>query len=180
MAKLQYQCAMSLDGFITGAGGSMSWLTKFLSPSPAAGEIIQEVGALLVGNRTFRGDDPNKGNEHEGEPYGGGWRGPQVVLTHQMPENEISGITFVSDLDSAVATAKAAAGDKNVAVLGAEIARECIQTGLMDEIFVSIAPVLLGDGVRLFDVKGGAEVRLEPLKLSEASGVTSMLFRVLR
>lgn len=180
MAKLQYQCAMSLDGFITGAGGDMSWLTKFLSPNPATRELIQEVGALLIGNRTFRGDDPNKGNEHEGEPYGGGWRGEQVVLTHHIPENATSGITFVSDLATAVTTAKAAAGDKYVAVLGADIARQCIQAGLMDEIFVSIAPVLLGDGVRLFNVQGGAEVRLEPLKLTQASGVTSMLFRVLQ
>jgi dihydrofolate reductase len=180
MAKLQYQCTMSLDGFITGAGGDMSWLAEFLSPNPEVEDLIPEVGTLLVGNRTFRGDDPNKGNEHEGEPYGGGWRGPQVVLTHHISENTIPDITFVSDLNTAVATAKAAAGDKYVAVLGADIARQCIQAGLMDEIFVCIAPVLLGDGVRLFDVQGGADVRLELLKLTKASSVTSMLFRVLR
>lgn len=76
MAKLQYQCTMSLDGFIAGPGGDMSWLADHLGPDPAADELMAGTGALLVGNRTFRGDDPYKDTENEGEPYGGGWNGP--------------------------------------------------------------------------------------------------------
>ena len=58
MGKLLYSVTMSLDGFIAGPGGDMSWLTEHLGPNPAVDEIIGNIGALLVGNRTFRGDDP--------------------------------------------------------------------------------------------------------------------------
>ncbi|GEM_PF-3654413 len=77
-----------------------------------------------------------------------------------------AGVTFAADLDRGVAAAKAAAADKYVNVLGASIARQCLAAGLLDEILVCIAPVLLGDGVRLFDDPGGSSVRLECLSLS--------------
>jgi hypothetical protein len=47
--------------------------------------VIDKIGTLLVGNRTFRGDDPYKGTAKEGKPYDGGWTGPQFVLTHHLP-----------------------------------------------------------------------------------------------
>lgn len=180
MAKLQYQCSMSLDGFIAGPGGDMSWLVDYLGPDPAIDELIGEVGALLIGNRTFRGDDPHKGTESEGEPYGGGWSGPQFVLTHHAPDTPVPGITFVGDLDSGVAAATAAAGERYVGVLGADVARQCIEADLLDEIFVGIVPVLLGDGVRLFDHPGGTSVKLERLRLSDAPRATNLVLRVVR
>jgi riboflavin biosynthesis pyrimidine reductase len=70
MAKMLYSATMSLDGFIAGAGGDMSWLTEYLGPNPTVDELIDEIGALLVGHRTFDGDDPNKGTPKEG-PFGG-------------------------------------------------------------------------------------------------------------
>lgn len=100
MAKLQYQCTMSLDGFIAGPGGDMSWLAAHLGPDPTAERIMRQTGALLVGRRTFDGDDPHKGTEHEGEPYGGGWDGPQFVLTHRVPDAPVPGVTFATDLDT--------------------------------------------------------------------------------
>jgi dihydrofolate reductase len=180
MAKLQYQCAMSLDGFIAGPGGDMSWLADHLGPNPTVDEIMDETGALLVGKRTFGGDDPYKGTEHEGEPYGGGWDGPQFVLTHHIPDYSVPGVTFVGDLDTAVAAAKAAVGDKYVGVLGAEVARQCLEAGVLDEICVSIAPVLLGDGVRLFDHPGGTNVKLERVSVTEVPSATNLLLRVVR
>lgn len=178
MGKLLYSATMSLDGFIAGPGGDMSWLTDHLGPNPTVDELVGKIGALLVGNRTFRGDDPYKGTTKEGKPFGGGWTGPQFVLTHHVPDTPVPGITFVGDLDSAVLAAKAAAGDKYVNVLGANTARQCLDAGVLDEIFVCIAPVMLGDGVRLFDRPGGTNVKLEPIILTEAPTVTNLWLRV--
>ncbi len=83
-----------------------------------------------------------------------GWDGPRFVLTRHAPDIAVPGVTFVSDLASGVAAATAAAGDKYGNVLGASIARQCLDAGLLGEILVLIAPVLLGDGVRLFDHPG--------------------------
>jgi dihydrofolate reductase len=178
MSKLLYSATMSLDGFIAGAGGDMSWLTEHLGPNPEVDELIGNIGALLVGNRTFGGDDPHAGTDNEGKPFGGGWTGPQFVLTHQAPNISPPDVTFVSDLDTGIAAAKAAAGEKYVNVLGANIARQCLEAGALDEILVLIAPVLLGDGVRLFDHPGGTNVRLERFSVSQTPGSTSLWFRV--
>jgi dihydrofolate reductase len=181
MAKLLYSATMSLDGFIAGPGGDMSWLTEYIGPNPAVDALIGDIGALLVGNRTFRGDDPYRGvEEKEGKPFGGGWSGPQFVLTHNPPDTAVPGVTFVTDLVSGVAAAKAAAGDKYVNVLGASVAMQCIDAGVLDEIFVCIAPVMLGDGVPLFHHSGGGRVRLERISLGEAPLATNLWMRVVR
>ncbi|MBB5132663.1 dihydrofolate reductase [Thermocatellispora tengchongensis] len=180
MAKLLYSVTMSLDGFIAGPGGDMSWLTPHLGPNPLVDDLITRVGSILAGNRTFRGDDPYKGTEHEGEAFGGGWSGPQFVLTHHAPAEPVPGVTFAGDLDTAVKQAKAAAGEKYVNVLGADIARQCLAAGVLDEILVLIAPVLLGDGVRLFSHPGGTDIRLERLHMSEAPQAANLWYRVLR
>jgi dihydrofolate reductase len=170
---------MSLDGFIAGPGGDMSWLTEHLGPNPEVDELITRIGALLVGNRTFRGDDPHRGDpDREGKPFGGGWSGPQFVLTHHPRTTPVPGVTFVGDLDSGVAAAKAAAGDRYVNVIGASVGRQCLDAGVLDEIFVCIAPVLLGDGVRLFEHPGGTNVRLERIAVSQAPGATNLWLRV--
>lgn len=179
MARLLYSATMSLDGFIAGPGGDMSWLTGYLGPNPAIDEVIGQIGALLVGNRTFGGDDPHRGTDREGKPFGGGWEGPQVVLTHRPPTTPVPGVTFVTDIDTAIATAKAAAGDRYVNILGAETARQCLEAGALDEVLVCIAPVMLGDGVRLFDHPGGATVKLERLSLTHAPLATNLWLRVL-
>lgn len=181
MGTMLYSVTMSLDGFIAGPGGDMSWLADHLGPDPTMDALVGEIGALLIGNRTFRGDDPHKGVEaKEGKPFGGGWTGPQFVLTHHPPETPVPGITFVGDLDSGVAAAKAAAGDAYVNILGADIARQCLDAGLLDEILVCIAPVLLGDGVRLFDHPGGSNITLERLSLTRTPNVTDLWLRVVR
>lgn len=180
MGKLLYSAAMSLDGFIAGPRGDMSWLTEYLGPDPTVDEVAGQVGALLVGSRTFRGDDPYKGTAEEGKPFGGAWAGPQFVLTHHAPDTPVPDVTFVGDLDSGVAAAKAAAGEKYVNVLGASVARQCLDAGMLDEILVSIVPVLLGDGVRLFDRPGGTNVRLERLSLTGAPQATDLWLRVVR
>ncbi len=178
MAKLLYSASMSLDGFIAGPGGDMSWLAEHLGPNPTADELIGQIGALLIGARTFGGDDPNRGTDKEG-PFGGRWAGAQFVLSHHAPKAAPPGVVFVDDLHTAVSQAQAAAGEKEyVNILGADVARQCLQAGLLDEVLVFIVPVLLGDGVRLFEQPGGAGVKLERLSVSQLPHAIGLWFRV--
>ena len=69
---LLYSATMSLDGFVAGPGGDQSWMTDYLGPNPLAEALIDDIGALLVGARTFTGDDPNRGTDKEGA-FSGQW-----------------------------------------------------------------------------------------------------------
>lgn len=163
MSKLLYSATMSLDGFIAGPGGDMSWLAPHLASGPEVDELMASIGALLVGRRTFEGDDPNRGTEDEGA-FSGQWHGPSFVLTHSPPEGgSHPDLTFFDALEPAVEAAKAAAAGRYVNVLGADVARQCLEAGVLDEILVLVAPVLLGDGTRLFDWPGGRLTQLRPL-----------------
>ena len=84
------------------------------------------------------------------------------------------------DIEEAVATAKGAAGDRYVVILGANTAQQCLDAGVLDEVLVHIAPVLLGDGVRLFDRPGGTNVKLERISLTDSPQVTNLWFRVVK
>ena len=149
-------------------------------PNPEADALMAETGALLVGNRTYGGGDPNAGIDKEGA-FGGQWSGPQIVLTHDPNrKTQDTGTILIGDFDDAVTAAKAAAGAKYVNVLGADIARQCIEAKLLDEVMVFIAPVLLGDGVRLFAHQGGTNVRLEPLNRPGTGRSPGLRFRVAR
>jgi dihydrofolate reductase len=94
---------------------------------------------------------------------------------------EGSPFIFVTDgVESAIQQAKAAAGDKNVAVSSASIAQQCIRAGLLDDIHIDLAPVLLGGGVRLFEHLGNEPIELEMIKVIDAPGVTHIGFRVVK
>jgi dihydrofolate reductase len=176
MGQVLWHVTMSLDGFIAGPRDDMTWLADYLGPNPTADEVLAQVGALLIGDRTYQ-----LAKTEEGKPYGGAWTGPMFVLTHDAPEHAAAGFTFVSgDIDQAVATAKAAAGDKYVVVFGATTAQECLDAGLLDEVLVHIAPVLLGDGVRLFDRPGGTNVKLERISLTHSPRVTNLWLGVVK
>ena len=86
------------------------------------------------------------------------------MLTHHPPAEVVPGLTFVTGFDAAVDEAAAAAGDKYVAILGADVAAQCLRAGVLDEVLVSVVPVLLGEGTRLFEHPGGATVKLQPLQ----------------
>jgi dihydrofolate reductase len=178
MAKFLYSAAMSLDGFISGPGGDMSWMVDYLGPNPVVDQLIRQTGAILVGNRTFGGDDPYKGKPGEGEAFGGGWDGPQFVLTHRPPAEQVPGVMFVGDLETAIAESRAAAGDNYVNVLGASVAAQCLDAGVLDEVLVSVLPVLLGDGTRLFEHPGGKTVRLAPISVTHTPQLTNLWYRV--
>jgi dihydrofolate reductase len=179
-AKLLYSATTSLDGFIAGAGGDMQWLTEHLGENRQVDELIPRIGALLVGRNTHGGDDPNRGTEKEGA-FGGQWHGPEFVLTHEPGEDQPPHLFYVDDLERGIAAAKEAAGDDSyVNVLGADVARQCIEIGALDDVLVLVAPVLLGDGVRLFEHPGGAEVLLERTGIEVEASVTNLWFRVAR
>jgi dihydrofolate reductase len=79
-------------------------------------------------------------------------------------------------IEEAVTTAKEAADGGDVVVLGATIARQCLEEGLLDEIIVHVAPVLLGDGVRLFERAGGEPVKLDPISSADEGGMTVLRY----
>lgn len=107
------------------------------------------------------------------------------MLRHDPPSEPpvVKGVTgrFLStDIDEAVAIARAAADGGDVVVLGANIARQCLEADLLDEIIVHIAPLLVGGGVPFFDRPAGGTVKLEPIS-SVVEGETTVLhYRVAR
>ncbi len=180
MTSFVYSVTMSADGFIAGEGGDMSWLTEFLGPNPLVDELRAEFGAMLIGRHTWEGDDPNRGREGAGMALGGGWEGPQLVVTRQPPEVTPEGITFVDNITTAVSAAREAAGGRNVNVLGATLARSCLDAGALDEVLTIVAPVLLGGGTRLFERPGEPAVQLERTHVSTAPLATNIRYRVLQ
>ncbi len=204
MGKVSVGISMSLDGFIAGPndgpeqplgeGGErlFEWYsggdTEYRLPgtemvfkvSPQSAQLLRQTrrttGALVTGRRTFDLTD--------------GWGGrhpldvPVFVVTHTVPQEwvyEGSPFAFVTDgLESALEQAKAVAGDKDVGLVGASIVQQCIRAGLLDEIHVDLVPVLLGDGVRLFDHLGTEPIELESTRVIEGAGVTHLTFRVVK
>ena len=204
MGKVSMGLSMSLDGFIAGPndgpehplgeGGErlFTWYstgdTEYGLPgtemvfrvSQQSAEMLREahagMGAFVTGRRTF--DIAN------------GWGGspplgvPTFVVTHTAPEEwvyEGSPFEFVTDgVEGAVERARAVAGGKDVAVGAASIAQQCIRAGLLDEIHVDLVPVLLGDGVRLFEHIGAGPIELESTRVIEGAGVTHLTFRVVK
>jgi dihydrofolate reductase len=174
---------MSLDGFIAGPGDAMDWIFDFMAPDAAfVTETAAATGALLVGRRTDEvGDrmdaerEPGAASSDEGYPVSG----PTFVLTHRPPDPPNPKVTYLSgDIGEAVATALEAAGGKNLEILGADVAAQCLRRGLVDEIQVYVLPVLLGGGTRFYSAPDLARVDLEPLDCTRSDAVTILRFGV--
>lgn len=169
--KVLWHVTMSLDGYIAGRGDSMDWMFGYGSPQWAY-DIVANIGAILAGRRGF---DLFYGQPN-GRPYGGGWSGPIFVLTHRPPDTEVEGVVFLSDdLPTAVAKGLAAANGKDLVLFGATIPRDCLVAGLVDEVIIHVAPVLLGGGVRLYD--GDETIKLEKVELVESGQLTDFRLR---
>ena len=136
--------------------------------------LMAEVGAFLTGRRTFEVAD-GWGGQHA-------WDVPAFVLTHDVPDGwprPGSTVQFVTDgIESAVARAKAAADPKSVAVHGAETIQQLLNAGLLDEIQVDVAAVLLGGGVRLFDHLAITPARLGDPVVVAGAGATHLRYAV--
>jgi dihydrofolate reductase len=173
------QAAMSLDGFIAGPGHSMDWVFEYTSPEEIP-EVIQATGAMLSGRNSYDvGERDAATGKPSGEAYGGAWSGPMFVLTHRPADHPRPGVTFLSgDIAAAAATAKQAAGDKDLIVLGADVIRQCLECGLVNEIQLMVLPVLLGDGIRLYGSDGADRVNLDPVGRDQSGVVTFLRYRV--
>ena len=177
--KVVVNRSMSLDGFIAGPGDAMSWIFDFMAPD-AFPEIAAATGAMLIGRRTYDVARRMRGAAQPdgGKEYGGGWSGPVFVLSHRPPEPPDTADMFLrGDIGDAVARARDAADGKNLEILGADVAAQCLRRGLVDEILVYLLPVLLGDGTR-FAPPGLGRIDLEPLTTTQAGSVTILRFRV--
>jgi dihydrofolate reductase len=169
--KVVVNRAMSLDGFIAGPDNAMDWIFEYLKDDPFP-EVMGATGAMLVGRGTH---EVAKRMADEDTGYDGG---PVFVLTHRPPDEPQPGVTFLTgDLAEAVATARAAARGKDLEILGADLASQCLQRGLVDEVLVYVLPVLLGDGVR-FSTSGLGRIDLEPFSNTQSGAVTMLRFRV--
>ncbi|WP_233498619.1 dihydrofolate reductase family protein [Blastococcus sp. TF02A-26] len=173
---------MSLDGFVEDAEGSSGPLYEdfdVLGRSDYMTSMQDETGAVLMGRRTFEmGGDPDSWAD-EGYEF----QVPIFVLTHTPPEKTPKGtdrlsFTFVTDgLETAVDRAKQAAGDRAVTVVGgADVNRQLLAAGLVDELRVDVMPVLLGAGLPLF--AGVGPHSLEKIGVEEIGVRTSLRFRV--
>ena len=177
--KVVVNRAMSLDGFIAAPGHVMDWgdgrqLNDFVADEDFR-EVAAATGAMLVGRRTsdvgerMRAEEPGSGDY----PFSG----PVFVLTHRPPDPAPPGVGYLSgDIGEAVATARRAAGGKNLEILGADVAGQCLRRGLVDEILVYVLPVLLGDGIPI-SPPGLPRVDLELLSSKQSGSATMLRFR---
>jgi dihydrofolate reductase len=186
MGKVGLDKTMSLDGFIAGPNDDVARLFAWYGDKPIEalrllGDPLKTTGAVVMGRRSFDLiDSPNGWVTPDGTPLP--W--PVFVLTHEPREKVTRGattFTFVTDgIESAVTQAKAVAGDKNVGVMGANTAQQCLQAGLLDEIQIHLVPVLLGEGIRLFEHLGTLPIELEQTRVIASPGVTHLMFRVVK
>jgi dihydrofolate reductase len=175
---VQIQASMSLDGFIAGPCDDMDWIFEHVGAGDGAADVMAATGAILAGRRTYD-VGRRSGRTETSEPYGGGWSGAQFVLTHRPPDDP--GVTFLTgDIGQAVRTGLAAAGDKNLAVLGGDVGAQCLARGLVDEILVFVLPVLLGAGIPLFRDGAQSKSRLEPISTTIFGSSTRLHYGVLR
>jgi dihydrofolate reductase len=195
MGKVTAEFTMSLDGFIAGPTGDVGPLFRWYFSgdtdfqgssndpvfriSRASAELLREewdnLGAIVTGRRDFEVSEAWGGNSPLGVPI--------FIVTHTPPQEwtgEDSPFTFVTDgVESAIQKARQAAGDKNVGVGGSTITQQALKAGLLDEIQINLAPILLGAGIRLFDNLGEA-IDLEKIKVVDTPDVTHLRFRVVK
>ncbi len=172
-AKVLWHFTMSLDGFVAGPDHQMDWMHGMSVRAGLPAEYIETTGAVLAGRTGF---DCAIGDSR---PYGGAWRGPIFVLTHH-PETarQAEGITILScPVEEAVQIALDAAAGKNVEVFSPSIGRQLLEKGLIDEIDLHIAPVLLGGGIRLYDNPGGVPIRLHLVNGDEPTAAVNVRYR---
>ena len=184
MGKVVAGMTVSLDGFVNDRNGRVEKLYPDLAAlreTEMLQEEIRNTGAVVMGRHAYDLADPDTfADSYE-------FQTPIFVLTHRIPakhpkENDRLTVTFVSDgVRSAIAKAKAAAGDKDVLIIGSpDTLRQCLRAGLVDELQVGIAPVLLGGGLRPFDGLDMAELGLEQVRVLESDGRVDIKYRVVK
>lgn len=193
MGKVIFDMSISLDGFIAGPKdddnperelGALEILHDWMFPPKGvfeeiAGERFKNVGAVVMGRRMF-----DLGEESWGDnPV---FHAPVFVLSHRPREKVVkqggTTYTFVTEgIESALEQARAAAGDKDILVAGgARAIQHYLRAGLLDEIHLTLVPILLGEGIRLFENIGTKHIELEKISVADDPGVTHFRFRIVR
>jgi len=171
--KVLWHFTMSLDGFVAGTNHEMDWMTGTSFRPGLVEEYVQTTGAVL-GGRNGWDHFPDAGSV-----YGVAWNGPVFVLTHH-PEDATpaAGVTFLNcGPAEAVRIGLAAAGGKNREVFSPTIGRQLLELGLVDEIDLHIAPVLLGEGIRLYDNPGGEPIHLHRVGEGDPTSAVNVRYR---
>jgi len=180
--------SMSLDGFIAGPnirpdnglGDGGQRLHDWIIPAvegAANRQIFDEMmatGAVVAGRRTFEPAGGWKGDHHAGVPI-------YILSRHAAPDWAANWplVHYVNSLEDAMRSARRAAGERNVLVHGSSIAQWAITAGLLDELEIHLVPVLLGEGLRLFEHLGVRQRKLERIRTLEGSGgVTHLRYRI--
>ena len=183
MAGVLLDMAISIDGLICGPGGADGGLYDwYFDPSdqsrPVVDELVASTGAIVLGRGAFgTGDDAQGWDE---TPYAV----PHFVVTHRplrvAPGGPVEFVSVPEGVPAAVERAREAAGTRYATIGGgADIARQALAAGLVDEVQLHVVPVLLGDGVPLFDRTGPAW-RLVRSRVIDAPNVTHLRYRVER
>lgn len=198
MTKVVASITASVDGYITGPndgperglgeGGERLHYWVFGGPwtyaSGAEGEATGEDKAFLDDAMARLGAVVGGRTTYEAAGHWGGsnpWPVPFYVVTHH-PEDEPNdgGFTFVDGLREAIERARASAGDQDVSLMGgADLIRQALRDGLVDELFISVAPITLGDGKRLFE-SFSEQIDLEPIGVRQSPFATHISYRVKR
>ena len=184
MGKVLAGMTVSLDGFINDRNGSAASLSpdfEELLASPSFKQMTENTGAIIMGKNTYEMADPFTWVNDDYE-----FQLPLFILTHEVPEkypkgNDKLSLTFVTDgVENLISQAKAAAGDKMVQIIGgADTIQQCLNSGMCDELEVDIMPVLLGEGLRLFENIDTDKITLERIKVEQPTPArTSITFRV--
>ena len=194
MGKVIFDISMSLDGFITGAnprpeagwgglgeGGERLHDWGFNSADPRNREIMEwyaTIGANIFGRTGYDHSILNWGADG---PTGAA-RIPTVIVSHSVPNNIPEGgvYTFVDSVEAAFETAKKLAGNKDIYLTGADVAKQFLQHGLIDEISIHLAPVLFGSGTRLFEGLDSEHISLETIEVIQTAEAIHMRFRVIK
>lgn len=183
MAKVIVGTTMSLDGFMNDRQGSIGRLypnLEDLRKTEMLQESMRSTGAVVMGRHAY--DLAN------GDFTGYEYQVPIFVVTHTPPQHVTKGqnenlkITFVTDgIESAIEKAKAAAGDKDVTIVGgASTAQQIINARLFDEIQIGIIPELFGGGLRFFDNAMFENIELEQIGVLQSPSRTDLKFRVVK
>jgi len=184
MGEVHAGMVMSVDGFVQGRDGNTTPLYPAFDDMMASDlmqEIIATTGAVVMGRTTY--------DMSQGDYTGYEFQVPLFIVTHKAPETTAKGendklsISFVTDgMKSAIEKARTAAGDKNVVVVGGtNVIQECLKAGLVDVLQIDLMPVLLGDGLRLFEHLETEQIRLEKIKVVEIpGGGLDISYRVLK
>lgn len=185
MGTVLIDITMSLDGFVTGPDAGLDRglgiggepLHAWLDEEPAIiDRMYAETGAVLMGRRTFDFvDGPNGwGEQSPGAP-------PVFVVTSNPPSRTRLGARFIfeTDLKDALTHAKAAAGEKDVVIMGGgHLCRQYLYAGLVDRLCVHVAPIVLGDGTPLFERTAMAPIRLVQEDATMGPSATHVTYRV--